>query len=250
MRTWPLLLILLAGCPGSVPTPNPENIRFPSGPDVVQATVHHLPGTPRSPAVVLVHGDFGANDAVFEAGMALAARGIVTMVPDLYRGEKAGDLMDAHIMGRGLPDDRALADLRAAVTYLQSRPDVKPDAIGVIGFDMGGGYAFDLALADPRIKAVVTCYGRVPTEAATLAPLQAPVLAVFAGKDEGITPETREQFQDAMNKAGKRLAGVHVYAGCGHGFLDPKAPTPSGTNADRADAWAKIHAFLDAELRR
>jgi carboxymethylenebutenolidase len=256
---WRLLVltpaVLMTGCflvaprPVAPPsTPVVEDVSYPSGNEVIHGTLMCLPGTPASPAVILVHDDFGPTNWVREQGEALLEDGYVALVVDLYRGDKPANLMDAHILGRGLPDDRALADIRAAVDYLSRRPDVRANSIGIVGFGMGGGYALDAAIADPRLKAVVTCYGRVPTEAATLKGLQAPVLAIFAEQDEGITPQTRDQFQSAMQKAGKRLAGLHVYENCRHGFLDPGAPTPSGTEDDRDTALTQIGYFLEAEL--
>ena len=47
------------------------------------------------------------------------------------------------------------ADLSAAVTYLESRPEVNPARIGVLGLSMGGEVAIGGAGADPRLKAVV-----------------------------------------------------------------------------------------------
>ena len=55
-----------------------------------------------------------------------------------------------------------------------------------------------------------------------------------------------------MAKAGKRLAGLHVYPDRRHGFMDPSgAPTPDPADADAtADAWAKIEHYLSTELKR
>ena len=42
---------------------------------------------------------------------------------------------------RGLPEDRALADLEAGFNYLAARSDVDPQRIGSVGWCMGGGYS-------------------------------------------------------------------------------------------------------------
>jgi carboxymethylenebutenolidase len=248
-----LPLVLVLGCFRAQPAPPPpalleEKVGYSSGKDQIQGELFHTEDTTPQPALILVHDDFGATDWVREQARNLA-ESYVVLVVDLYRGDKPGNLMDAHILGRGLPDERALGDLKAAMDYLSSRPDVKANAIGIIGFGLGGGYALDAAIADPRIKAVVTCYGRVPTEPKTLSTLQAPVLGIFAAGDAGITPDTLKRFETAMTKAGKRLDGLHVFQNCGHGFLDPNAPTPSGTEKDRDDAWEMIETFLEKELQ-
>jgi carboxymethylenebutenolidase len=249
----PLAVCLLAGCAAPAPAPPEapreaaaETLSFASGKETVSGLVYRPAGAGPFPAVVVVHGDFGLTDAVKERARRLADHGFLALAVDLYRGEPVGDLMDAHILGRGLPDERVLADLKGAVDHLSERPDVRGGAVGILGWDMGGGYALDAARHDPRLRAVVTCSGRLTTDPSLLAPLNAPVLGVFAGKDEGIPPETIKQFRAAMRNAGKRVAGIHVYPDCEPGFLLADGP-PS---PEAADAWQKIERFLGAELLR
>jgi uncharacterized protein len=56
-----------------------------------------------------------------------------------------------------------LADLRAAVSFLRSRPEVDPDRIGAIGICLGGGYALKFAAFDPRVKAFAGIAGAYNT---------------------------------------------------------------------------------------
>jgi carboxymethylenebutenolidase len=250
-----LSLLLLTGCAGqsgvaSRPAAGAttESVKYPSKKETVPGLLCRPAGAGPFPAVVAVHGDFGVTDAVKGHARRLAERGYLTLVPDLYRGDKPADLIDAHILSRGLPEDRVLADLKAAVDYLTDRPDVRPGRVGILGWDMGGGYALDAARADGRLRAVVVCYGRLTTDPALLASLNTSVLGIFAGKDEGITATTIRQFEAAMRKAGKRVAGAHIYRDCDPGFLDPSGSARAAEA--RADAWKQIDAYLDAELRR
>jgi carboxymethylenebutenolidase len=249
------VLVCLAGCMGqpAVTRPAPgatvETVGYLSRQETVRGLLHRPAGEGPFPALVVVHGDVGLSDGVKEQARRLAEHGYVTLAVDLYHGETPGDLMDAHILGRALPDDRVLADLKGAVDYLSVRSDVRSGAVGILGWDMGGGYALDAARADPRLRAVVVCYGRLITDPALLAPLNGSVLGVFAGKDEGITPDTIRRFEAAMNQAGKRVAGIHVYPDCDPGFLEPSSAGTAAAEA-RADAWTKIDAYLAAELTR
>jgi len=229
-----------------------QTVSYPSGKDTVRGVLHRPRGKGPFPAVILVHGDFGLTDWVKKQGSRLANQGYVTLAVDLYRGQPASDLMDAHIMSRGLPEEQVAADLKAAARCLAGREDVRPDAVGIIGWGMGGGYALDAGLKNPRLRAVVVCYGRLTTDAALLKPLSARVLGIFAGKDEGISAATIKHFQSAMNKAGKKIFGIHVYEACGHGFMDPSDPAASGAVSAKAaaDAWNKIEQFLAAVLAR
>jgi carboxymethylenebutenolidase len=218
----------------------------------VRAVLFRPAGNGPFPALVVVHGDHGLNDAVKAQARRLAGKGYLTLAIDLYRGEVPANLMDAHILDRGLPEERAGADLKAAADYLTGRPDVRREALGIFGCDMGGDYALEGARADPRLRAAVVCYGRLITDSARLAPMRAAVLGIFAGKDVGIGPETIAEFRSAMQRAGKRLAGTHVYPGCSPGFLDADSTAGKEPAAARAreDAWGKIDAFLNAELKR
>jgi carboxymethylenebutenolidase len=128
---------------------------------------------------------------------------------------------------------------------------VNPDALGAVGFGMGGGYALEAAIHDPRLRAVVTCYGRLITDPKLLRPLRATVFCLFAGKDEGISMDTIAQFVQAMNKAGKTVKDPRFYADCGYGFLDPANwPTYGKPKAsDVKDAWQRIDTFLDGVFK-
>ena len=239
-------VVLLAGGAAGQP------VEYRSGKDTVRGFLCRPAGNGPFPAMVVVHGDFGLNDTVKGQARGLAERGYLALAVDLYRGEVPGNVLDAHILSRGVPDERVRADLKGATDWLAARPDVRPGALGIIGWDTGGGYALDAACADSRLRAVVDCGGPLLTDPDLLAPLRAPVLAVFAGKDAGYAPETVRQFEAAMKKAGKRVAGVHVYEECGPDFLDPGSPDGAGKPAAdaRADVWKHIEAYLAGELKR
>ena len=94
---------------------------------------------------------------------------------------------EAHEIMRGVPEDRAKRDLHAAFEFLASRPDVKKDRIGAIGWCMGGGYSLDVALQEPTLAADVINYGHLATDPDALKKINAPILGSFGGQDRGIT---------------------------------------------------------------
>ena len=73
----------------------------------------------------------------------------------MYRGQVATTADEAHQIMRGVPEDRAQRDLLAATTFPRTLNTVNAKHVGAIGWCMGGGYALDLAIADPKLKAVV-----------------------------------------------------------------------------------------------
>jgi carboxymethylenebutenolidase len=207
----------------------------------------------RWPGLLLIHDANGLNNWVKDQAYRLAGHGYVVLAVDLYRGEAAKDVMEAHILERGLPEDRVRGDLKAAVDYLAGRDDVSDDKLGVVGFGMGGGYALEATVHDGRLRAVVNCYGRLITDPKQLALLRARVFYLYAAKDEGTTGDTIAQFVQAMNKASKekQLERIPGFFDCGYGFLDP-ANWPTYGKPDTVDvekAWRLIDEFLDRELK-
>lgn len=238
-----LSVIALAAQPTA--QPGETAIQLRAGKRMVRGVQFRPTGAGPFPAVVMLHGDFGLTAWVKQQARRLADKGYLVVTVDRYDGDLPKTIEDAHILDRGLEDDRVLADIKAAVDYLAGHKDVRKGAIGVLGWDSGGGYALDAAIAERRIKTAVVCYGRLTTDPQPLAALHGPVLAIFGGKDEGIPPATIAQFKKAMGKAGKS-AIVHVYPRCGGCFMDPTSPHFEG-RADRAaiaDAWAKIDQHL------
>ncbi len=120
------------------------------------------------------------------------------MAVDLYRGRVATDSDTAHQLSRGLPQDRGVRDLTSAAAWLAGQKNVDPHRIGAIGWCMGGGFAAQLAVADPDLQAVSINYGSLPTDRGALENIHAAVLGNFGGQDRGITPDDVHAFEAAM----------------------------------------------------
>jgi carboxymethylenebutenolidase len=205
-------------------------------------------GTGKHPALVVIQEWWGLNDWVKEQADRFASQGYVALAPDLYRGKVATEPNLAHELSRGLPQDRAMNDLRGAFAYLASRADVDPKRIGVIGWCMGGGFALDLTLAEPRLAASVINYGHLVTDPAKIASIKTPILGNFGALDRGIPPADVKAFDEALKKAGKS-SDVKIYEGAGHGFMNPNN-TQGYVKAAAADAQSRIDAFFARHLRR
>jgi carboxymethylenebutenolidase len=223
-------------------------VSYKSGGDTVAGILYSPDGKGPFPAIVVIHEWWGLNDWVKEQASKLSDQGYVTLAVDLYRGKVAENSDMAHELMRGLSEDRAGRDLRAAVSFLREQPSVRKDRIGSIGWCMGGGYSLQTALEVPDLAATVINYGHLVTEPESLNKIHAPILGLFGGKDQGITPEDVAKFEAALKKLGRKI-DVKIYPDAGHAFENPNNKT--GYRADdAADAWKLTVGFLDANLKQ
>lgn len=240
------LFSLLLSCATYAATP--RQVTYKSGTEEVKGTLY-APASAKGklPALVVIHEWWGLNDWVQEQASKLADQGYVTLAIDLYRGKVAKTPDEAHELMRGVPSDRASRDLTAAADFLRSQSNVDPSRVGVIGWCMGGGYALDLALADPKLKVAVINYGHLMVDPANLAKINAKVLGIFGGQDRGITPADVHAFEDAMKKAGKSVE-IKIYDDAGHAFENPNNKDGYKPQ-DAADAWQRTTNFLEQNLK-
>jgi len=223
-----------------------QAVTFPSGDTTAQALLYLPQGAGPHPALILIHEWWGLNDWVKQQAAGYAAKGYVTLAVDLYRGKVATTPDLAHELSRGLPQDQGVRDLTAAMTYLEGRKDVARDRIGAVGWCMGGGYALQLAIAAPALKAVAINYGSLATDKAALAQIHAAVLGNFGGQDHGITPESVHAFEAAMQALGKPV-DAKIYPQAGHAFEN--STNQAGYRADDAqDAFARMDRFFAEKL--
>jgi carboxymethylenebutenolidase len=68
----------------------------------------------------------------------------------------------------------------------------------------------------------------------------APILGIFGGDDQGITPDTVATFRDALAAAGVEHEVISM-AGAPHSFFDRKQETFATAPAE---AWAAVQAFI------
>jgi carboxymethylenebutenolidase len=226
-----------------------ESVTFPSGNEKGMGLVVTPAAKGPSPAVIVIQEWWGLDDWVKEQARALAALGYVALAVDLYRGRVTAKEDEAHQLMNGLPPDRAMRDLKAAFAYLQGRPDVKKDRIGVIGWCMGGRYSLTLATEEPGLAAVVAYYGAPPTDPAAIARIQAPVLGNFGGEDQGPSPEQARAFEAALKTAGKAV-DLKIYEGAPHAFANVNNPWKGYRAAAAKDAWARTTAFFAKHLKK
>src|SRR5438094_5785004 len=98
-------------------------ITIKSGEDDIQAYLAVPEGKGPFPAIVVIQEWWGLNDWIKENAKRFAEKGYVALAPDLYRGKVTDEMKVASQFRKGMPQDRALRDLKGAVDYLSSMPN-------------------------------------------------------------------------------------------------------------------------------
>ena len=225
----------------------PQVVSYRSGDETVQATLYMPKGEGPFPALVVIHEWWGLNDWVKQQASNFADQGYVALAIDLYRGQLATTPDEAHQIMRGVPEDRANRDLLAATAYLRSLKAVYGKHVGAIGWCMGGGYALDLAVADPKLRVAVINYGHLASDKTTLKKIHASILGIFAGEDKGISAADVHKFETEMKALDKKV-DVHIFPDAGHGFENPNNQQAYRAE-DAASAQKLTDEFLEQHLK-
>jgi carboxymethylenebutenolidase len=171
--------------------------------DMIDAYLARPLGSGPYPGVVVIHHMPGWDEAHKEIGRRFAHHGYVTIVPNLQfrEGKATAEENSASVRAAGgMPDDRTMGDVQAAIDYLRTLPYLS-GKVGVIGYCSGGRQAYLAACTLRGIDAVIVCYGggRCRETRGTVA---AP-----AGRSESISRRTCSVRCSASS--GPRIRGHH-----------------------------------------
>jgi carboxymethylenebutenolidase len=206
------------------------------------------------PVVLVVQEIFGVHEHIKDVCRRFAKIGYMAIAPELYA--RQGDVSKLKSIDeiRGVvsrvPDEQVMSDLDATVDYAQKSGKGDVAKLGITGFCWGGRITWLYAAHSKRLKAGVAWYGRVTGEPSELFPkhpvnvaadLQAPVLGLYAGKDQGIPLTGVEQMREAL-QAAKVENEIVVYPDAQHGFHADYRP--SYKEDDAKDGWNRLQAWF------
>jgi carboxymethylenebutenolidase len=205
----------------------------------------------RAPAVVVLMEAFGLTGHMRDVTARLAREGYVTLAPDLFWRSLPDNTFgydqvpQAVEFMRSLRDDDVVADIGAALGWLEGMPDV--GRIGVTGFCMGGGFTFLAACTmSHRIAAAAPFYGMVrDTWIDAVDRIMVPMHIFFGGKDTFIPAERVLRIEERFAELGKPCR-ITVYPDADHGFFCDERPSyhPSAAR----DSWRQLLAFFGEHL--
>ncbi|MFN2621587.1 MAG: dienelactone hydrolase family protein [Chthoniobacterales bacterium] len=221
-----------------------EWVDFKSGERTIKAFLVYPERKDKAPVVLVIHEIFGLTDWVRGVCDQLAENGVIAIAPDLLSGQTYADIDGARKAISALPTEQVKADLDATSDYALTKIPSANGTLAVCGFCWGGGWAFDYASVNPKLKAAYSFYGMAVDNAEDAAKIPCPVYGFNAEKDERVN-STISKADKLMKAAGKKYEPV-IYKGAGHGFMrDGESPTGTAENKKaRDDAWERWKTLL------
>ncbi len=225
---------------------------YKSGGTQVSGFFYKPQGTGPFPAVLLLHGKSGLIDALRTRAASLATQGYVAFAPDYFTPiGMTPEKFDASFYTTSIDSSREV--IGNGLEALKSMSYVNPKCLGVMGFSLGGYFAF-ITASRPDVKGIVSYYGAyAPTLLAPRYPLadivsqiKVPVLMLHGDKDTLVPIAQADTTRDLLRSKGKEYEYI-VYPGVGHGF-DIQGSTNYNASAT-ADAEQKALAFFTAKLQ-
>jgi len=205
-------------------------------------------------SVVVLHHMPGYDEPSKEITRRFASRGYAAVMPNLHYRDAPGaspdDAAAACRANGGVPDDRLVGDVSAAVSYLKALDGANGKA-GVIGYCSGGRQSF-LAACKLPLDAAVDCYGAAIVRAPEGLPvkmtpivglagdLSCPLLGLFGEEDKYPTPEETAELSAELTRLGKEHE-FHTYPNAGHSFFSVNRPSYRPEAA--SEGWERIWEF-------
>ena len=222
-----------------------EMVQFPNNGGSTDGYLS-VPDSGNGPGMIVIQEWWGLVDHIKEVCDRFASEGFVALAPDLYHGKTTKSPDEAGKLMMALRIDEAEKDMRAAADYLSIQDSTTSEKIGVVGFCMGGALALFTATKNPKIGACVVFYGGYPKVKPDLPNLHAPMLGLYADRDDFVTPDSVRELERKLKDLGKEVE-VKIYPDSDHAFFNDARPEVYNAGA-AADAWQRTIEFLRTNL--
>ncbi len=229
--------------------------------DQIDAYLARPLGVGPYPCVVMIHHMPGWDVYNKEIARRFAHHGYVAISTNLQfrEGKATPEENSASVRAAGgMPDDRTMGDVQAAVDYVRALPYAN-GKVGVIGYCSGGRQAYLAGCKLRGIDAVIACYGggvvakpEELNERQPVAPIdftkdmKPPILALFGIEDTRPSPADAAITEAALKQHGKTHEIV-IYPNAGHAFF---AVDRQQYRVQAAlDGWKKVFEWFGKYLR-
>ena len=237
----------------------------------------------RQPAIIVVHEAWGLNEQIKGVANRYAEQGFVTIAPHLFSRqkdlltekaiekammriwqippEKRSDPNAVQSLMKDLPEDdqkvinyfftgrenaeKIMAqDLLCCINHVKNMETVEPESLGITGFCLGGGLAYQLATMYP-FNAAAPFYGANPKSLEAVAKIKGPIFGIYAGEDQRITSGVSTLVESMIKY--KKTFQMKIYQGTQHAFFNETRPSYNKAAAE--DAWTMTLAFFNKYLK-
>ena len=205
--TWILMMILLAGMPGTGACMKSSDSFVDivgQGSQKIKAVVAMPEEKGPFPAIILAYGTGGFEPGYINIAKRFAAAGYVAMVLD-YDSSK-----------QGVSGGKALKEIQTAIDVLAAQPEVLPGKIALWGFSNGGAAVLNMAGLNGKLSGVVAVVPYLPNASGTDKKVQVPVLLIGGEYDE-VTPISSVRQYEKSLRDQKKPVDV-LYGPWGHVF--------------------------------
>lgn len=235
-------------------------VKVPNGDLQIDSYLAEPQGAGPFPGIIVIQEIFGVNSHIRDVTERIAREGYVAIAPAIFQrtapGFEVGYTEEETVLGRQYKDmtqaEELLLDIQAAINVLKSRPTVKKDKFGAIGFCFGGHVVY-LAATLPDITATASFYGG---GIATLMPgggpptitrtpqIKGTLYAFFGTQDPLIPNEQADQIEAELEK--HNISHKVFRYPASHGFFcDQRADY---NPAAAQDAWEQVKELFAQNL--
>src|SRR5260221_9413161 len=136
-----------------------EWVDMKSGDRAIKAFVVYPERKDKVPVVIVIQEIFGVTDWLRSLCDELAENGVIAIAPDFLNGQKFEDADGAVKAVSALNAEQIKTVLDAASDYALTKIPAANGNLAICGFCRGGGWAFDYASSNAKLKAVYSFYG-------------------------------------------------------------------------------------------
>jgi len=201
-----------------------------------------LPESGRGPGILLLHAWWGLTPFFREACDRLARDGFAVFAPDLHHGKTATTIDEAETLMSEQDFPAVEATAKASVGFLRSHPAIDREALGAVGFSMGGSLLMHLLSLDPGAFAAATLF--YDAYAVDLQGGNTRFQGHYGELDEWTPLSEARKLQAHLEAAGYTLE-LHTYPNH-HWFFESNRPEFDPASA--ALAYERTVAFLRKHL--
>ncbi len=230
----------------------------------------------------MIHEIFGLNDQIRGVARRYAEQGFVALAPHLFTrfgdflteknieramskmwtvppdkrndpatlqtlmatmSEEDRKLVNLLLVKRGEMEKDMVKDVLSCTDHLKGMSEVHGDRLGITGFCMGGGLAYQLSTMYP-FGATVPFYGANPSPIEAVADITGPVFGIYAGEDQRIDSGIPVLVENMVKY--RKAFEIKVYKGVQHAFFNERREVYNKPAAD--DAWERTISFFTKNL--